>query len=73
MLGKIISAVAGRAIGNRIGGARAGSLGTVAGAALPFVLKRMGPMGMLGALIGGYAIKKYAESLDTRDTVRQPR
>jgi hypothetical protein len=73
MLGKIISAVAGRAIGRRIGGAQAGSLGTVAGVALPMVLKRLGPMGMVGALVGGYAIKKYAASRDTTGKVRPPR
>ena len=70
MLGKIISAVAGRAIGRRIGGAQAGSLGTIAGAALPIVLKRFGPLGMAGALVGGYAIKKYAASRDTPGKVR---
>ena len=73
MLGKIISAVAGRAIGRRIGGAQAGSLGTVVGAALPIVLRRLGPMGMVGALVGGYAVKRYAASLEARDKARLPR
>jgi uncharacterized protein YqgC (DUF456 family) len=65
MLGKIISAIAGRAVARRVGGSRAGSLGTIAGVALPMVLKRLGPLGMAGALVGGYAIKKYAASRGT--------
>lgn len=61
MLGNLIRMFAGRAVARQVGGVGAGPLGMAAGAALPFVLRRFGPMGMIGAAVGGYAIKKYLE------------
>ena len=61
MLGRLISMFAGRKLAQRMGGPSAGSLGAIAGVAVPIVLKRFGPLGMLGALVGGYAVKKVAE------------
>lgn len=65
MIGNLIRMVAGRAVARQVGGVSAGPLGMAAGAALPFVLKRFGPLGMIGAAVGGYAVKKY---LDKRNT-----
>lgn len=61
MIGNLIRMVAGRAVARQVGGVSAGPLGMAAGAALPFVLRRFGPMGMIGAAVGGYAIKKYLD------------
>ncbi len=61
MIGNLISAVAGRAVARQFGGVRAGPLGTVAGAALPLVLRRLGPVGMIAAAVGGYAVKRYLD------------
>ena len=61
MLGRLISMVAGRSLARQFGGASAGPLGMAAGAALPFVMRRFGPVGMIGAALGGYAIKKYSD------------
>lgn len=61
MLGNLIRMAAGRAVARQVGGASAGPLGMAAGAALPFVLRRFGPLGMIGAAVGGYAVKKYME------------
>ena len=62
MLGRLIGAAAGRAVARQVGGVRAGPLGALAGVALPFVLRRLGPMGMIGAAVGGYAVKKIADA-----------
>lgn len=61
MIGNLIRMAAGRAMARQVGGVSAGPLGMAAGAALPFVLKRFGPVGMIGAAVGGYAIKKYLD------------
>ncbi len=61
MLGRIFGAVAGDVVARTLGGARAGPLGAVAGLVLPAVLRRLGPLGMIGAAAGAYAVKKYLD------------
>ena len=65
MIGNLIRMVAGRAVVRQVGGVSAGPIGMAAGAALPFVLRRFGPLGMIGAAVGGYAIKKYMDKRAT--------
>lgn len=64
MIGKIITALAGRSLARSIGGASAGPIGVVVGAALPAVLPRMarrlGPLGMAAAAVGGIAFARRA-------------
>lgn len=67
LLGKVIGAVAGRAAARQLSGVGAGPLGMVAGAVLPFVLRRFGPLGMIGMALGGYAIKRIAEAEGKRE------
>ena len=62
LLGRIISAAAGRAAARQLGGVSAGPLGALAGVALPFMLRRFGPLGMIGMALGGYAVKKIADA-----------
>ncbi len=61
LLGRMIGAAAGRTAARQLGGVRAGPLGALAGVALPFVLRRFGPVGMIGVALGGYAVKKIAD------------
>lgn len=65
MIGRIISALAGRSIARNAGGMSAGPMGAVAGMLLPTLLprmaRRMGPMGMIAAAAGGYALTKYMQ------------
>lgn len=61
MIGRIISALAGRAAARSVGGMTAGPLGTVVGAALPTVMRRVGPAGMIGIAAGGYLLKRMAD------------
>ena len=56
MLGRIISAFAGSAIAKSAGGA--GPMGAVVGAALPTVMRRFGPLGMVAAAAGLYMLGK---------------
>ncbi len=61
MLGRIVSGLAGRSVARRVGGRGAGPLGTLVGLALPTVLRRFGPLGMIGVALGGYAFRKLGE------------
>jgi hypothetical protein len=72
MLGRIISALAGRSAARSIGGAGAGPMGAIAGAALPMLLprlsRRFGPGGMIAAAVGGYALTKYMAKRQAQQT-----
>lgn len=61
MLGRLISAVAGRTLARQVGGRGAGPAGLALGMAVPFILRRFGPVGLVAAAAGGYAVKKFAE------------
>lgn len=58
LIGKLLSTMAGRVVAERLGGAAAGPVGMVLGAALPFVARRLGPMGMVGLAVGAWAVGK---------------
>jgi len=61
MIGRIVSALAGRSVARNFGGAGGGMTGAAIGAALPTLARRVGPMGMIAAAAGGYAIKKMMD------------
>lgn len=60
MIGRIIGAVAGNKAAEHLRGIN-GTTGTLLGIAAPTVLRRMGPLGLIAAVAGGYAYKKFAE------------
>ena len=61
MLGRIVGGLAGRSVARRFGGGAAGPVGALVGVALPTLLRRFGPLGMIGAALGGYAFRKLSE------------
>jgi hypothetical protein len=65
MIGKILTAIAGRSIARSVGGASAGPAGAIIGATLPLVLpqiaRRFGPAGMVGLAVGGVAFTRWLE------------
>jgi uncharacterized protein YqgC (DUF456 family) len=70
MIGKIVTAVAGRSIARTIGGTAAGPAGALIGAAIPVVLPRaaraLGPLGMVAAAVGGLLFTRWLERRNTR-------
>ena len=58
MLGKLIGAIAGERIAQTVGGV-SGTGGVVLGTAAAMLLRRLGPVGLVAAAAGGYALKKY--------------
>lgn len=56
LLGRVVTAVAGRAVARSIGGVAVGPAGLALGATLPMLARRLGPMGMVGVAIGAWAV-----------------
>jgi hypothetical protein len=57
MIGKIIGALAGKKLAERTSG-MSGTGGVIAGVAASSLLKRVGPLGLVAALAGGYLFKR---------------
>lgn len=62
MIGQIVTALAGRTLARTIGGRGAGPIGTVVGAAVPAVIpwlaRRLGPVGMVAAAVGSLVVAR---------------
>ena len=72
MIGKLIGAVAGAKAAEHVRGI-GGAGGALLGAAAPAVIRRLGPLGLIAALAGGYAFKRYSERRDRRRPARRKR
>ena len=74
MLGKIIGGIAGAKAANHVRGVNepGGALLGIGAAALA---RRLGPVGLIAALAGGYAFKRYKDKQDRqrRRPARKPR
>ena len=60
MLGKIIGAVAGRSVARHVRGV-SGPGGAILGVGAAALMRRMGPVGLIGAAVGGWALKRHFE------------
>lgn len=59
MIGKIIGALAGEKLAKRSG--ISGTGGALLGAGAATLLRRLGPVGLIAAAVGGYALKKHRD------------
>ena len=73
MIGKLFTALAGRSVARNVGGPNAGPAGMVIGAGLPMIARRFGPMGMIAAAAGGYAVKKMMDKRRMQAGTATPR
>jgi hypothetical protein len=71
MLGKVIGAVAGRRVSRHISGIN-GPGGAVLGVAAAALMRRMGPMGMVAAAVGGWALKRHFEKQEASRPATAP-
>lgn len=69
MIGKLIGAVAGAKATEHVRGV-GGAGGALLGMAAPMVLRRLGPMGLIAAVVGGYAYKRYSDKQAMRSSRR---
>jgi len=60
MLGKIIGGIAGAKAANHMRGVNEGG-GALLGIGAAALARRLGPVGLIAALAGGYAFKRYSE------------
>jgi hypothetical protein len=73
-----VAAAASRQIASRVAGANLGPIGTAATVALPFVLRRVSPLGMVAMAVGAWGVGRLAKSglvesvLDGKEPQRQP-
>jgi len=71
MIGKLLTALAGRTVARTMGGASAGPAGAIIGAALPVVLPRvaraLGPVGMVVAAVGGVLFTRWLDRRNARE------
>ena len=58
LVGRVVTAVAGRTAARSVGGVAAGPAGLVLGATLPMLARRLGPMGMVGVAVGAWAVNR---------------
>lgn len=68
MIGKIISAYAGKQIACRTPGMSEGQ-GALVGLAAATLMRRMGPMGMVVAAGGGWAVSRYMKKRQARTNI----
>ena len=61
MIGKIIGAIVGAKAAKSEPGGLGGTGGALIGAAVPMILRRFGPLGLVAAAAGGYAFKRYKD------------
>ncbi|HEX8057585.1 MAG TPA: hypothetical protein VF481_13060 [Novosphingobium sp.] len=60
MIRKLLGAVVGERVARSVGGV-SGTGGALIGAAVPVVIRRLGPLGLIAAAAGGYALKRHYE------------
>lgn len=73
IIGKLITALAGRTLARTIGGVAAGPLGATVGfvlpTAIPMIARRLGPVGMVATAVGSVVFARWLE----RRAMRQGR
>ena len=71
ILGKLITALAGRTLARTIGGVTAGPLGAAVGfvlpTAIPMIARRLGPVGMVATAVGSAVFARWLERRATRE------
>lgn len=70
MIGKILGAVAGQRVAQNVSGVN-GPAGALLGAGAVSVARRLGPIGLVVAGLGGYAFKRYRDKAK-RQHAQQP-
>jgi hypothetical protein len=70
MFGKILGGIAGAKAASHVSGV-GGTGGALLGVGAAALVKRLGPVGLVAALAGGYAFKRYRDKQDRR--ARKPK
>lgn len=60
---RAVAAAATRQIASRVSGSHLGPIGNVAAVALPFVLRRVSPLGMAAIALGAWGVGRLAKTV----------
>lgn len=74
---RAVAAAASRQIASRVSGSHLGPIGNVAAVALPFVLRRVSPLGLAAMAVGAWGLGQLAKSAPVEvapepEPVREP-
>jgi hypothetical protein len=69
---RAVAAAASRQIASRVSGAQLGPIGNVAAVALPFVLRRVSPLGLAAMAVGAWGVGQLAKSAPAAAPAEQP-
>lgn len=69
MIGKIIGAIAGKKLADQTTGV-GGTGGALLGIGAATLARRLGPVGLIAAAAGGYAVKRHLEKREQRKILR---
>ena len=58
---RAVAAAASRQIASRVSGSHLGAIGNVAAVALPFVLRRVSPLGLVAMAVGAWGVGRLAK------------
>lgn len=71
MIGKIIAAIAGKKMAENVS-VIGGTSGAILGVGAASLARRLGPLGLIAATAGGFAIKHLADKRKAKDAAGQP-
>lgn len=66
---RAVAAAATRQIAQRVSGSHLGPIGNVATVALPFVLRRVSPLGLAAVAVGAWGVGRLAKSVPAPSAV----
>jgi hypothetical protein len=70
---RMMTGLATRAVARAAGGVAAGPAGMAMGMALPYVVRALGPAGMVGMAVGGWVVKRTLKKRAVQNRVLQNR
>ena len=69
MLGRLIGTTAATMLARQVGGVGAGPAGTMIAVALPFIIRRTGPAGMVAMVVGAWVVKRIMKDQAAREAM----
>lgn len=72
MLRQMLGTTATTILARQIGGVSAGPAGAMLGLALPFVARRLGPLGMIGMAVGAWTLNRVLQNRARQNVTANP-
>ncbi len=69
LMTRLVTGLAARQVARSAAGSSAGPVGMAVGLALPMMVRTLGPAGMVGLAVGGWAVKKMLDKRAAAATI----